>query len=109
MVNPLQLASMLVDWMDPEKTVYAPLFYAFEYPLTISTEKCPAARRTTVFTSILPRTSSKPCLMTILRVRKIILSPRCFTMTSFLTHRREQESSVPALEQAPPPGGCRRK
>ncbi|KAF9648455.1 ARM repeat-containing protein [Thelephora ganbajun] len=24
MVNPLQLASMLVDWMDPEKTVYVP-------------------------------------------------------------------------------------
>jgi hypothetical protein len=25
MVNPLQLASMLVDWMDPEKAVYVSL------------------------------------------------------------------------------------
>ena len=33
MVNPLQLASMLVDWMDPEKTVYASPSYVFDDPL----------------------------------------------------------------------------
>ena len=79
MVNPLQLTSMLVDWMDPEKTVYGPFSHTFEYLLTISTtEKCGAARRMTVSTSILPRTSSKPYLMTTLHVRKITLSPRRF-------------------------------
>jgi len=78
MVNPLQLASMLVDWMDPEKAVYVPPLYALEDLLTISTERCPAARRTRVSTSILLRTLSKPCLMTILRVRKTNLPPRCF-------------------------------
>jgi len=78
MVNPLQLASMLVDWMDPEKTVYAPLSYVSEYLLTTPIETWPAARRTTPFTWILPRTSSKHCLMTILHVRKIVLSPHYF-------------------------------
>jgi len=78
MVNPLQLASMLVDWMDPEKTVYAPLSYIYEYLLTIPIEKCPAARRTTPFTLTLLRTLSEHCLMTISRVRKIILSPHYF-------------------------------
>lgn len=88
MVNPFQLASMLIDWMDPEKTVYAPLSHAFERSLTLSTTgKCPAVRRTTVFMLISPRTSSEPCLMTILPVRKATLYP-CFiyiSVTSFPT------------------------
>jgi len=70
MVNPLQLASMLVDWMDPEKAVYVPPFYALENLLTILTGRWPVAKRMTVSTSILLRTLSKPCLMTISRVRK---------------------------------------
>ena len=35
MVNPLQLGSMLVDWMDPEKAVYAPSSCVFEQLLTV--------------------------------------------------------------------------
>jgi len=35
MVNPLQLASMLVDWMDPEKAVYALFSYDCAHSLTI--------------------------------------------------------------------------
>ena len=90
MVNPLQLASMLVDWMDPEKAVYVPPFYAFEHLLTISTGRWLAAERTIVSTSILLRTLSKPCLMTISRVRKNSPFPTLFlSMTSLLLRRRE--------------------
>jgi len=110
MVNPLQLASMLVDWMDPEKAVYVPPFYAFENLFTISTGRSPAAERMTVSTSILLRTLSKPCLMTTLHVRKNSPFPALFlSTTSLLMHRREQEDFLSTLEQAPAPGGCRRK
>jgi hypothetical protein len=54
MVNPLHLTSMLVDWMDPEKTVYAPSSYASlmirSFLFLFSSEKCLAARRTITFT-----------------------------------------------------------
>lgn len=78
MVNPLQLASMIVDWMDPDKAVYAPSSCVSDNPFTFSPEKCLVARKTTVFTSILPRTSSKPCLTTISHVRETTLSPDRF-------------------------------
>ena len=32
MVNPFQIASMLVDWMDPEKTVYVLPSYVSDIP-----------------------------------------------------------------------------
>ena len=108
MVNPLQLASMLVDWMDPEKAVYVPQFHAFENLLMISTGRCPAAEKMTVSTSILLWTLSKHYLMTILHVRKNTPLLTLFLSTAPLMHRREQEDFLPALEQAPSPGGCRR-
>lgn len=36
MVNPLQLGSMLVDWMDPEKAVYVSPSNVFDDPFTFS-------------------------------------------------------------------------
>lgn len=86
MVNPFQLASMVVDWMDPEKAVYAPLSYVFNNPFTFSSEKCLVARKTTAFISISPRTSSKPCLMTILHVGKHIFPADCFY--SIISHTK---------------------
>ena len=78
MVNPLHIASMLVDWMDPEKAVYAPSFYVRDGPLIFSPARCLAARRTIAFTSILPLTLSGPCLMTILHVREMFLFQHYF-------------------------------
>ena len=35
MVSPLQLASMFVDWMDPEKAVYVQLSQGRAHPLKV--------------------------------------------------------------------------
>ena len=78
MVNPLQLGSMLVDWMDPEKAVYVHLSHGFAYPLIVSAEKYLVGRKMIAFTSISLRILSKLCLMTAFHVRKIILPPTIF-------------------------------
>jgi hypothetical protein len=110
MVSPLQLASMLVDWMDPEKAVYVSLTDNCVRPLTISTEKCPVARRTMAFTSISPLTSSRPFLMTILHVRKITI-PQTAVARDIIrfARRRAQENFVSVVKQAPPPRYRRRE
>ena len=45
MVNPLQLASMVVDWMDPEKTVYAPSSYVSDDPFIFFTREVPGRKK----------------------------------------------------------------
>ena len=87
MASPLQLASMLVDWMDPEKTVYAPSPYVSDDPFTFLPEMCRAARRTTAFTSILPLISSKLSLMTGLHVREII-NFQCSFIPDIISHTK---------------------
>lgn len=52
MANPLQLGSMLIDWMDPEKAVYVSSSNVCGDPIHIFTEKCLAVGGTIVFTSI---------------------------------------------------------
>lgn len=57
MVSPLHLASMLVDWMDPEKAVYVPLSHGCANKLKVLSGRYLVARKTIAFISISLRIS----------------------------------------------------